>query len=716
LYINTASRLIIVTSFCLVLAFAVLFSLSEKQQFSTIGPDDSFAQGPDIAIEDLEALSGTTTSETIRVIRLKNSANDLFQNKENALLNSYAKSVGRQIKWVSADSQEYALSMLANNQADILASLDEAGESHISSKVMLTMPFAVSKQQVIGRSDSNVDDSTVNLTVRQVAVKKSSLAWEKLTTLARDFKTMELLEIPENTKVGTILTRLKTGQYDLAVMDNLELPDDLKFRHNLEIILDISEESYLSWGVSRDRPDLQTSINQYLSKKGLESEIARSYEDDLPLIKQRKLLRVITYQSPVNYFYDHGRLKGFEYDLINRFSEHHGLRLDVVVADSQAEMLQLLKDGKGDVIAASILETFPNSNSNIKFSEPYNFVAPVLVGRSDELILDVADLKGRKIHLSPQSPYHKILSNLKARTGINFSIVETGAGINTETLLYKISEGKYDLTVLSSHEVKAELSRQVELAGLVTLGEPQPLKWAVRDTNTQLLSAVNEYLQKEYRKGFYNVIHARYIDKPDVKIFNSSLIAGTEQLSPYDEIVHKYSDLYGFDWRLVIAQMYQESRFNPHAVSVAGAEGLMQILPQTAEMIGVADIRDPDANIKGGLSYMNHIRSLFDESLAVEDRTWFTLASYNAGYRRVQKARKLAESMGLNKNAWFNNVEIAMLRLAVPRKYNGYKIRECQCGQTVVYVREIRTLYNNYLRLTQAAKAASRQEVRNDES
>jgi membrane-bound lytic murein transglycosylase F len=315
-----------------------------------------------------------------------------------------------------------------------------------------------------------------------------------------------------------------------------------------------------------------------------------------------------------------------------------------------------------------------------------------------------------------ESPYARMLSELRERTGVNFSLEQSSAGTNNEAILYRIAQGRYDLTVLSSHEAKAELSRQIDLTALVTLDEPRPLKWVVRDSNTQLLSSINEYLKDEYRKGFYNVIHARYIDKPDVRIFNSSLIAGTEQLSPYDEIVHKYADLYGFDWRLVVAQMYQESRFNPHAVSYAGAEGLMQILPQTAEMIGVTDLRDPDANIKGGLSYMHHIHNLFEDSLTVEDRTWFTLASYNAGYRRVQRARKLAESMGLNKNTWFNNVEIAMLRMAIPRQYNGYTVRQCRCGQAVVYVREIRTLYNNYLRLTEIAKAAYREQVHSDES
>ena len=112
---------------------------------------------------------------------------------------------------------------------------------------------------------------------------------------------------------------------------------------------------------------------------------------------------------------------------------------------------------------------------------------------------------------------------------------------------------------------------------------------------------------------------------------------------------------------------------------------------------------------------MNYLRGLFENGLPVEERTWFTLASYNAGYYRVKKARALAESMKLDKNKWFNNVEIAMLKLATPYKKNGKIFRECRCGQTAAYVREIRTLYNNYMRLAQSIKAASRIEPEPEE-
>lgn len=113
---------------------------------------------------------------------------------------------------------------------------------------------------------------------------------------------------------------------------------------------------------------------------------------------------------------------------------------------------------------------------------------------------------------------------------------------------------------------------------------------------------------------------------------------------------------------------------------------------------------------------MDYLRGMFEEELSPEDRTWFTLAAYNAGYGRIRQARNLARNMNLDGNRWFDNVEIAMLKLAGP-SVNGDKVgRNCRCGQTVVYVREIRTLYNNYLRLSQSVRAAARTVAASEES
>ena len=202
------------------------------------------------------------------------------------------------------------------------------------------------------------------------------------------------------------------------------------------------------------------------------------------------------------------------------------------------------------------------------------------------------------------------------------------------------------------------------------------------------------FLRKEFQGEFYNIVYKRYFPEKQRNIDNNFYI------SPYDKLVIKYAEKYQFDWRLVLAQMYQESKFRPNANSYSGAKGLMQIMPRTARELGYSKVEDPETGIKAGLKYMKILRDRYGKEFSESERNWFALASYNAGYERIQDARKFAEELGYDSDRWFGHVELAMQKLAKPenRKYTRFGF--CRCGQTVVYVRNIRKLYNSYIQLS----------------
>ena len=85
-------------------------------------------------------------------------------------------------------------------------------------------------------------------------------------------------------------------------------------------------------------------------------------------------------------------------------------------------------------------------------------------------------------------------------------------------------------------------------------------------------------------------------------------------------MTQQYSAEYGFDWRLITALMFQESQFNPKANSYAGAQGLMQMIPATAELMGVSDINNPESSIDGGVRYLNYLRTKFEDSILLQDQ------------------------------------------------------------------------------------------------
>ncbi len=625
--------------------------------------------------------------------------------RERQLLEQYGASQGLAAEWLPVDNPWQMLTALAEGRGDLAASVSEPVHAGPSMPVRDTLSWGVSRQQVVGRDSNGVIDEPADLSVRQVAVRDSSPAWTTLAAVNRDAPAMDIVTIPDRLTDEQVLERVSSGRYDLAVMDSQSLQPLLADYPDLKVQISLGDPEQRRWLVHAGADHLHRSLNRFLNKKHLEMNLARVYREDLPSLKRRKVLRLISHRSPVNVFFDNGRLKGFEYDLVRRFAEQQGLRVDVVFAANQEEMRSLLLQGRGDIIAAALPARSLSGRTQLGQTHPYNFTTPLLVGNSDDVSLQgPEDLSGRRIYLPEESPWRDMLESLRQR-GIDLQIMDA-TGHNTEAVLFRVAQGLYDLTVIGSHEMKAEFGRQLNLKAHFPLSEPQPQVWAVRRSDTRLLSALNGYIDKEYRRGFYNVIRSKYIEHPGSHKASSRLLADVDRLSPFDRIVYRYADHYGFDWRLIVAQMYQESRFDPAAVSYAGAEGLMQLLPGTAQQMGVEQRADPVNSIQGGIRYLDYLRGRFDDIALLEDRTWFTLAAYNAGFRRVRQARQLTEKMGLDPNRWFDNVENAMLAMAQPYRKDGEWSRLCRCGQTVVYVREIRTLYNNYVRLTRSVRTA----------
>ena len=170
------------------------------------------------------------------------------------------------------------------------------------------------------------------------------------------------------------------------------------------------------------------------------------------------------------------------------------------------------------------------------------------------------------------------------------------------------------------------------------------------------------------------------------------------RISPWDDLARRYANEYDLDWRLVVAQMYQESRFDPDRVSWSGARGLMQILPRTARELGIADPADPESSVHGGTKYMRWLIDRSDPKLPLATRMRFALASYNAGRGHVLDARRLAKRLGLSPDEWYGHVEKAILLLQRPEHYEQARFGYCRGSECVRYVREIDRRYRVYVK------------------
>jgi membrane-bound lytic murein transglycosylase MltF len=135
-----------------------------------------------------------------------------------------------------------------------------------------------------------------------------------------------------------------------------------------------------------------------------------------------------------------------------------------------------------------------------------------------------------------------------------------------------------------------------------------------------------------------------------------------KRFSDLEEIFRKYGEQYGVDYTLAAAQGYQESRLDQSVRSGAGAVGVMQLLPSTADdpNVNVQDIREVEANIHAGIKYLDYLKSRYFDDPEIDDlnKTLLALAAYNAGPSRMINLRSKAEKAGYNPNLWFDNVEV----------------------------------------------------------
>ncbi|MGD8566516.1 MAG: transporter substrate-binding domain-containing protein [Gammaproteobacteria bacterium] len=620
---------------------------------------------------------------------------------ESDLIIRFAQEQGLKPEWIYVKRFDRLIPMMLEGKGDVIASnltiTDQRKE-----QVAFSVPVAVAKEQLIVRSDNPVKDLK-DLKGKTVALLKSTSYWETMQRHKSNHPGIDLQQVPASNSVIDLLDGVAAGKYDATVADSNLINAVLPAQPDLKVAFSVSGERPIGWAVRPDAEKLQQALNNFLNRENLISRSGKNYKADLDQIKERNVLRVITRNNAATYFLWRGELMGFEYELAKHFADRMGVRLEMVVAPTRDVLLRWLVQGKGDMVAASLTIPEINPSPTVRYSRPYNKVYEIIVGRSDDDEMDdISQLAGRTICVRRSSSYWRTLQDIRQQ-GVDMNIKVVPENEETEQIIAKVASGDYDLTLADSNILNIELTWRDDIKGLLNLGKEVSHGWVVRTDSPKLLQAVNDYLDEEYRGLFYNITHKKYFEKPKTiaKRLQQRVDRGDGQLSPYDDMVRQYAQEYNFDWRLVVAQMYQESRFDPQAKSWAGARGLMQVMPRTARELGIHNLRDPKQGLEAGVKYLDWVRERFEPELPVKDRMWFTLAAYNAGVGHVRDARALARRQGWEPTRWFGNVERAMLLLSKRKYARKAKHGYVRGSEPVKYVRQIRDRYLAYTKLTQ---------------
>ena len=423
----------------------------------------------------------------------------------------------------------------------------------------------------------------------------------------------------------------------------------------------------------------------------------------LERIKEDGVLRVVTRNSPATYFQDRNGETGFEYELVKRFADDLGVKLEIETADNLDDLFSRLGKPNGPVLAAAGLVSSDQRQQQVRFSHPYLEVTPQIIYRNGQSRpTNAADLVGKKIMVLKGSTHAEQLAALKKQNpAIEY---EESDAVEVVDLLRMVDEGQIDLTLVDSNEVAMNQVYFPNVRVAFDLGNASNQSWAVAagDDNS-LLNEINSYLDKVEKNGTLQRLKDRYYGHVDVLGYVGAYTFAQhlqQRLPKYEKHFRAYAKAEKVDWRLLAAIGYQESLWQPTVTSKTGVRGLMMLTQNTAQAMGVSNRLDPKQSIMGGAKYLARIKDELDDKIAEPDRTWFALAAYNVGTGHLDDARLLAKKEGLNPNKWLD-VKKMLPRLSQKQWYSKTRYGYARGGEPVHFVANIRRYYDILTWVTQ---------------
>ena len=567
-----------------------------------------------------------------------------------------------------------------------------------------SVPYLYVNEYLVTRSGGDQPETIADLAGRQISVRRSSSYYQTLVELQQQVPSLRIHTVPETLNIEKLLEGVSNGQYEATVSDAHLWQALSGYYDGLTTPLVLARDRPIALMMRPGDTQLKTKVDEFLLARQFTRHRQQEFTDDLPGLIERGRLRMITRNNAMTYFIHRGLQVGFEYELMKNFASEHGLRLEIVIPDTHAELLSYLNEGKGDIVAAAMTIT-PERQVRAAFTRPYNEVEEVVVVRADDTsIASLRDLAGRTVHMRASSSFYTTLTALQDSLE-GLEIVLLPEDVETEDILAGVESGLYDITMSDSNLLDVERAYGRRLKAAFSI-KPTVLGWAVRKENPALLASLNQYIKREKGGLFFNMMKKRYFQSSRgiARAKDSMRVGLSGRLSPYDELAREYALRYSQDWRLITAQMYQESKFDPEAVSWVGAQGLMQIMPDTGFQLGFTNLQDPEESIHAGTKYMHQLIDRFDLELPMESRIRFALASYNVGYGHLLDARRLAREMGWDPDRWFGQVEKAMRLLSQPAYYKRARYGFCRGGQPVHYVKSIQNLYDAYVTILENAQ------------
>ena len=459
----------------------------------------------------------------------------------------------------------------------------------------------------------------------------------------------------------------------------------------------------------------------------LEEEVCYPYRSWSEIV-QSDTLRVATVHSSVGAFVYKGNLRGHEYEMAQQVCSELGLTLQMIIAPTEKAMRDSLKAGLADVAA------WPNAYSVVQrdgglsacgyaYEQGLVPVARQSINFADTLqdTLSLAVIEDSRESLVLTDQY--VLEDFDLS---HYRVIPLADDtLTTEALAELVVNGQYDVTLIPTNLAQLLRTYYPDMSvGRQLVYSEDSVAWMVCKAADTLALKIDSVCSYERSMPRYATVTKRYFEQSLGKSVKIRYLLGHGRLSVYDQLFRNYAKGIGWDWRLLAALSFVESRFDPYEVSYKGARGLMQLMPATAMRFGCPEglLTDPDTNVQAGTrliaSMKNSLRSRLSRTLqpdieqysqasaatrqAIEqDLDYFILASYNAGLGHVFDAIALADTLGYNPAVWKDNVEHCLRLKSNPTYYNMSCVSHGRFGArvTTAYVNEVMEYYKEFCKV-----------------
>ena len=405
-------------------------------------------------------------------------------------------------------------------------------------------------------------------------------------------------------------------------------------------------------------------------------------------------LVVLTRNSPTTYYEGPDGPAGLEYDLASLFAEELGVNLRMIAAQNLSQVLAGIENGVAHFAAAGLTIT-EDRKEFFRFGPPYQEITEQLVYNiNNPKPKSLNKLNGTLEVVAFSSHNERLVQLKKQHDKLSW---KENAGVASEELLQLVADNVVDYTIVDSNEFLLNKRFMLDVRAAFDISDPQQLGWLFpKSEDNSLYDKVTEFFEKIRASGeLARLISRTYSHTKDFNYVGTMIFRRhvAQRLPAYSKFFQSAAEKHNLDWRLIAAMGYQESHWDPDAVSPTGVRGIMMLTLKTAGDLGIKNRIDPESSITGGAKYFAKNLQRIPESVKEPDRTWMAMAAYNVGYGHLEDARIITEQQGKDPNRWFD-VKQSLPLLAKQKWYSKTKHGYARGWEPLQYVENIRSYYD----------------------